>query len=250
MLTRTFKKLGKNENGTSVVEFAFAAPLILGMIFGSVELGYMTFARSQLESAVTGAAREAISGAASTIINPSTNKPYTRDRLIQKRVREAMDDVATIDVQINAADPAQGNPRLSVTPYSSIASGGAGFSKVRQPEPMTDVNLNNACDLGLVPNSAGVLVRETFSDANGNGKWDNGGSFGGAGAPGDIVVYDIEVDSPLLFGGLIPIGSLDENGNREKFATLKSQVVVQNELWAAASSNARITRYCDGSAKV
>jgi hypothetical protein len=218
------------------------------MILGSVELGYMMFARSQLESAVTAAAREAISGATTVEIDPATNKPYSRDKMIQKRVREAMEKVSLIKVTVDSSDPTKGNPRTFVTPYSSIASGGAGFSKIRQPEPIVDVNGNNICDLSPVPDGTGNLVREKFSDSNGNTKWDNGGNFGGAGAPGDIVVYDDEVDSPLMFGGFVPLGTKDASGKKQNFKTLKSQVVVQNEIWAVASTNTRIQRYCNGSA--
>jgi hypothetical protein len=248
MNKRRFARLIKNEKGVSVLEFGFAAPLILSMILGSLELGYMMFARSQLESAVTAAAREAISGASTTQIDPATSKPYTRDKLIQKRVREAMEQVSMIKIVIDPTDPTKGNPRTFVTPYSSIASGGSGFSKIRQPEPMVDVNGNNQCDTGMVLDGTGNMVREKFSDSNGNTKWDNGGNFGGAGAPGDIVVYDVEVDSPLMFGGFVPLGSKNSAGDRQNYKTLKSQVVVQNEIWAVASTNARIQRYCDGSA--
>jgi Flp pilus assembly protein TadG len=248
MKKRLFSRFARNEKGVSVVEFGFAAPIILGMILGSLELGYMLFARSQLESAVTAAAREAISGAATVQIDPATNKPYTRDKMIQKRVQEAMAQVSLINVSVDPNDPTKGNPRTFVTPYSSIASGGSGFSKIRQPEPMVDVNGNNQCDMNPVMDGTGNMVREKFSDSNGNTKWDNGGNFGGAGAPGDIVVYDIEVDSPLMFGGFVPLGTKDEAGNRQNFKTLKSQVVVQNEIWAVASTNARIQRYCNGSA--
>ncbi len=248
MLGKRIARWRKNEEGVAAIEFAFAAPIVLGMILGSIELGYQAFGKSQLESAVTAAAREEITGATTTEIDPSTNLPYTRDKLIQKRVRDAMDDIFLIDVVIVAADPTKGNPRTFVTPYSSISSGGGGFARVRQPEPMMDENGNGNCDTGLVVNSVGALVRESFSDANGNGKWDSGGNFGGAGAPGDIVVYDVEVDSPLLFGGFIPIGAT-KAGQKQNYTTLRSQVVVQNEIYAVASSNARIQRYCDGSAK-
>jgi hypothetical protein len=232
----------------SVLEFGFAAPIALGMILGSVELGYLMFARSQLESAVTAAAREAISGAVTVEIDPTTGKPYTRDKLIQKRVQEAMAQVSLIKISIHPSDPTKGNPRTFVTPYSSIASGGSGFSKIRQPEPIVDANGNNQCDLNPVLDGTGNTVREKFSDSNGNTKWDNGGNFGGAGAPGDIVVYDVEVDSPLLFGGFVPLGTKDAAGKMQNFKTLKSQVVVQNEIWSVASTNARIQRYCNGAA--
>ncbi len=246
MLKISSRTLARDEEGVAAIEFAIAAPVVFALMFGTVELGWMAFAKSQLESSVTAAAREAISGATTIEIDPSTNKPYTRDKMIQKRVRTAMDEIPTINMQIVANDPTQGNPRIFVTPYASVASGGEGFSRVRQPEPMNDINLNGTCDNAPVPNGMGGTSRETYRDANGNQQWDNGGNFGGAGAPGDIVVYDIQVDSPLLFGGFIPIGSVS-NGSRQNYTTLKSQVVVQNEIYAVASANARIWRYCDGS---
>lgn len=247
-LIRTLRRLRQDDSGVSALEFAFAAPVILSMMLGSIELGYQALVKSQLESATTSAAREAISGAATAEIDPATSKPYTRDKLILKRIRDNMGLIGTINVVVDN-DPTQGNPRVFVTPTASISSGGGGFARVRKPEPLTDVNGNNQCDNGLVANASGTLVRETFFDANGNNKWDSGGSYGGAGAPGDIVAYDIEVDSPLLFGQFIPIGNSDGSGGRTGTATLKSKVVVQNEIWAVAATSARIQRYCDGSAK-
>jgi len=52
----------RGEQGTSVLEFALVLPVLLAMIFGIVELGYIYFARATVGKAAQVAVRYAVTG--------------------------------------------------------------------------------------------------------------------------------------------------------------------------------------------
>ena len=54
--------LFSDSRGTTIVEFAVLAPVMIVMIAGSVQLGYTAMVRSTLEGATTAAARQAMTG--------------------------------------------------------------------------------------------------------------------------------------------------------------------------------------------
>jgi len=61
------------------------------------------------------------------------------------------------------------------------------FGDVGQPEPFTDANGNGAYDDG-----------EAFNDVNGNGTWDPDMGAAGLGGPGDVVVYRMTYDWTIM----------------------------------------------------
>jgi hypothetical protein len=61
------------------------------------------------------------------------------------------------------------------------------FSEVGQPEPFTDENDNDAYDAG-----------EPYTDVNGNGSWDDDMGAAGLGGPGEVVVYEMRYDWPIM----------------------------------------------------
>jgi TadE-like protein len=229
-----------DSRGAALIEFAFAMPIIFGLMFGSIELGYQAVAKTALETAVTAAAREAITGA---IAIPGK----TREEVIQWRIRDAMSSFKFIPIIIVPGHPEQGNPRIMVSSYASMADGG-GFGTVRQAEPMNDYNADGTCNTGNVIDSvSGTTKRETFNDANGNNAWDPANSNSGAGGPGQIVSYDVAVDSKLLFGNFFHMATkASAIGGNPDMLTLESQAVVQNEVFAIAASDGDIQKYCDG----
>jgi hypothetical protein len=239
MLHKYKSAILRDTRGVSALEFAFAAPVIISLILGSIEVGYQAVVRTTLESAVTSASREAITGA--TAISGKT-----RDEIIQLRVRDAMTNFSLIKVVTVNGDPTKGNPRINVRFYSSQTNGG-GFANIGKDEVLKDYNGNGACDTGnVVDISDGSTKKERFSDSNGNNTWDKAGKSG-AGGPGDIVAYNVEVDSPLLFGISLGMGNKSSNNTSEKDVfTLNSQMIVQNETFATAGANSNIQKYCDG----
>ena len=91
------------------------------------------------------------------------------------------------------------------------------FSDIGRGEDFVDGNANGVYDLG-----------ETFTDANANGVWDADIGVAGVGAAGDVVVYSMRYDWPLLtpFAGTF-IGS----GGTFPIA---AAIAVRNEPWDSA----------------
>jgi hypothetical protein len=81
---------------------------------------------------------------------------------------------------------------------------------VGQPEPFTDENGNDAYDAG-----------EPYTDSNGNGGWDDDMGAAGLGGPGDVVVYSMSYDWPIMIPLFQPIFG--------DHVTLQANIAVRNE---------------------
>ena len=87
------------------------------------------------------------------------------------------------------------------------------FDDIGEPEPFTDQEpMNGAYDAG-----------EPFSDTNGNGTWDADMGTAGVGGPGDVVVYTVSYDWPLLTGMLFSWMGTDGK------VPLRASIAVRNE---------------------
>jgi hypothetical protein len=84
------------------------------------------------------------------------------------------------------------------------------FSDVGQPEPFTDENDNDAYDAG-----------EPYTDVNGNGSWDDDMGAAGLGGPGEVVVYQMRYDWPIMIPLFQPFF-----GDRVR---LQANIAVRNE---------------------
>ena len=93
------------------------------------------------------------------------------------------------------------------------------FSDVGAGEDYVDGNANGSYDAG-----------ETYTDSNGNGAWDSDIGVAGAGDTGDIVLYRISYDWPLL----TPFAS-QFMGDSGAF-TLQASIAVRNEPWTAGGA--------------
>lgn len=173
----------------AAVEFALVAPVMFVMIGGFLELGYVSFARSTLESSILEASR------ASRVSDcPNTNGP-----LIQASLNDTMTSVKSSDGQ---------PPVLTVQAY------GANFGNVGNPEPFTDANGNGVYDAG-----------EPYTDMNGNTEWDSDmGKAGNYGGVGEVVQFSATYNVPSLF----PFVSQIINDG-EDFYTIAATTVVRNE---------------------
>ncbi|MEX0760454.1 MAG: hypothetical protein WD100_12815, partial [Tistlia sp.] len=94
-----------------------------------------------------------------------------------------------------------------------------GFAAVGEPEPFTDANGNGSYDSDPA---------EDFVDINGNGQWDADMGAAGLGGPGDIVLYTLRYDWPLV------TGLLDGVIGVEGRMPLSASIVVRNEPYASA----------------
>lgn len=180
-VARRHASITQCRRGSTIVEFALIAPVLLLVLLGMLDVGQNLYMISALQGVVQKAARD------STLENFST---AAGEATLDARV--------TQQVQLLVAN-------ANVTPtrryYKTYAAAAA-----RQAEAWTDTDHDGTCDNG-----------ETYTDANGNGVWDADGGNGGGSTPGggaqDRTIYTVAVSYPRLFPmtrliGLPPIVNL------------------------------------------
>ncbi len=167
------RRLRRNREGSTLVEFATAAPVVIVALMGIVEFSMILFVNSLLEGGLREASRFGLTG-----FQPSG---LTREERILQIVEEHTHGL----VEDSAA-------HLDTLVYPS-------FDSIGEPEPFTDENGNGQHDAG-----------EPYMDVNGNNQWDPDMGAAGLGGPEDIVLYTIEYDWPLLNGLLSHV--IGENG--------------------------------------
>jgi Flp pilus assembly protein TadG len=188
LLRQRLRDLRRDREGGTMIEFAFVAPILMLFIMGIIEVAMILLVSTLLEGSVREAARYGITG---YVVDG-----FDRVGMIRKIVRQhtlGLVDMEQVEIQ-------------TVT-YQS-------FSAIGQPEPFTDKNGNNTRDAG-----------ESFNDVNGNGKWDDDMGVAGAGGPGDIVVYTVTYDWPML------TSYMDDLLGRGGVIQLKASYAVRNEPW-------------------
>jgi len=151
-LKNTFRRFGKDADGTTLLEFAFGAPILATVMLASMEFGTIMLTNTLMESSLREAARFGITG----------QQPDGVTRL--ERIIEIIDERTLGLVDMTEA-------QVDVLVYPS-------FSDVGRGEDYVDGNANGAYDPG-----------ETFTDENANGQWDADIGEAGSGESGDIVVY-------------------------------------------------------------
>ncbi len=162
-LLATMKRLRRNRKGSSLVEFAVSAPVVIVALMGIVEFSMILFVNSLLEGGLREASRFGLTG-----FQPNG---LTRE----ERILQIVEDHTLGLVDDTAAN-------LSTLVYPS-------FDSIGEPEPFTDNNGNGQFDAG-----------ESYMDVNGNNQWDPDMGAAGLGGAEDIVLYTIEYDWPLLTG--------------------------------------------------
>ena len=85
----TLKSLSKNIRGVTAVEFAMILPLMLFMLFGVFQLGYIAYVQHRMETAVREAARLGITG------NPGAFA--SRDALVTDYITKVMNTFPHLD---------------------------------------------------------------------------------------------------------------------------------------------------------
>lgn len=184
-----FRKLSRDNRGVTIVEFAAVAPVMFLFIGGFLELGYVAFARSTLESSILVASR-----ASKVAECPAQNAD-----LIRAELADRMSVLASAD----------GQP-----PVLTVKSYGTNFSNVGNPEPFNDINGDSVFNPG-----------EPYSDINGNGEWDpDMGKDGNFGAFGEVVQFSATFNVPSL----LPFVAAAINNNKG-FYTISAETVVRNE---------------------
>jgi len=168
--------------GVTVVEFALIFPVLLMVICGMIEFGYVNLARTNLEAAVTDAARQ-------TTVDLELD-PKDREERMKTIIRDRMSPlVGTSGSNMTITSKAFADPAKSAA------------------EDFEDVNRNGAYD-----RSTDTLPGEPFTDRNGNGQWDASVALDSAlGGEGDMVRYQASYPTPLFFSRIIGLKSATIN---------------------------------------
>lgn len=173
------------ENGLTTLEFALITPVFLLLMMGIIEFGMIMFTSSVLESATTTTARLGKTG-------------YTAPGGTTRQQQ----------IYANIAKLAGGF--LDAKKVTISAKSYQSFDQIGQPEAFNDTNHNGIHD-----------PTETYTDSNGNGKWDSDRGTDGVGGSGDIVVYTVSYPWTIL----TPV----VNKVIGKTITLSARAVVKNE---------------------
>jgi Flp pilus assembly pilin Flp len=154
ILPRCLRRLRRDEDGATVVEFALVFPVFRLAVLGAIETAMVIFISSSIEAAVLEASRYGITG--------GTVPGVTREESVLGIVEDKTYGLVDMD-----------KVEIDTLVYES-------FNDIGQPEPFDDANANTAYDDG-----------EDFSDVNGNGQWDADMGAAGLGGPSDVVVYSV-----------------------------------------------------------
>lgn len=191
LLTR-LRHLARDRDGSAALEFAYTFPIIVMVVVGLLELMMIMFVSALMEGGLRDASRFAITGA----MPAGMSREQAIVNIVNDRTLGLL-DLTTDDVSLRVYEA---------------------FTQVGMPEPLTvDVNGNGSFDPG-----------DSYTDVNGNGQWDADMAAAGAGGSGDVVVYNLAVDWPLLTPMLAPF--IGQNG----LIRLGGSIAVRNEPYDTA----------------
>ena len=176
-------RIGNEDRGTTIVEFAVVAPVLLMIIIGGMEIGHLGYVKGITRAALQVAARD--SGLETNNSNQNAVDARVRDRI------KTVIPNAQIDIQRRAY---------------------ADFTRVNTPEDFNDSNGNGVYD-----------ANECFTDINGNSSWDRDrGRSNSQGGADDVVLYTVSVSYDKIFPLWKLIGQPSRNVISAK-TTLRNQ---------------------------
>ena len=179
-----------DRTAATAVEFAVLAPVLFLAVIGIIELAVLLTVQVMLEGSVREASRFGITG--------YTPAGTTRDAQIRATI--AQYSVGMVNMS---------NVVIVTRVFQS-------FGQVVRPEPCYKWLASGTCDTSSPQN---------YSDANGNGHWDDGNGTNGSGGSGDIVMYTVHYRHQMMTGLMRRIMGI--NG----WVALEASVLVRNELW-------------------
>jgi len=163
-MNRLFRRIRRDTEGSTAIEFGFTAPFLVLMIVGIIEFSMILFVNSLLEGSLRDAARFAVTGTVPT--------GMTIEEAMIAKIDSATMGLLTID-----------SSHVTSLSYDSVGD-------VGEPEPYNDDNpANGQYDVG-----------ETFTDVNGNMVWDADQGTPGVGGPCSVVVYRVQTQWPMMVG--------------------------------------------------
>ncbi len=149
------------QRGATILEFAFALPVLLLLIMALIEFSMLWTVNTMFDGGVRQAARYGLTGYAPA--------GWSREQAISYLI--AKNTLGLVDMS---------KVEISTLVYPS-------FDQIGAPEPYDDENLNGEYDTG-----------EPYLDVNGNGQWDPDMGLSSTGGPNDVVLYTAEYDWSLL----------------------------------------------------
>jgi Flp pilus assembly protein TadG len=170
------------------MEMAFAAPVLFLICAGTVEFGMIMFVTVLMESSLRDAARYGITG---QVPDGLDRQAYIIDLIGERTI--GLVDIDAADIEI-----------LSYPTFGDVGRG----------EEFVDGNGNGEYDAG-----------ETYDDENGNSQWDEDVGSPGAGESGQVVVYRITYEWPLLTPLAGPL--IGDDGKYR----ISASIAVRNEPW-------------------
>jgi hypothetical protein len=177
------RRLGNDESGATLVEFAFVGPVLILMVMGLFDIAHTQYTRSVLYGAMQKAARDLT--------------------LESAQSRQSQIDARVI-AQVSAVMP--NNAEVTLQKFSHFD-----FSDVDQPEDFTDQNADGICN-----------NNEPYVDSNDNGSWDASRARDGIGGARDVVVYQATVTYPRMFA-MYGLAGLSQNVTLTAATVLRNQ---------------------------
>jgi TadE-like protein len=151
----------RSEHGGAMIEFAFLAPIFIGLLCAIMEFSGIMFVQAILEGSAREASRYGITG--------FTLEGVSREDQILAIVEDNTYGIIDMD-----------ELQMETLVYEE-------FGDIGEPEPFTDENGNEIWDAG-----------ESYTDINGNGTWDPDMGAAGLGGPGAVVVYRMSYDWDIM----------------------------------------------------
>jgi hypothetical protein len=176
-------RICKDNEGITLVEFAFVGPVLILMIMGVFDVAHTQYTSSMLNGAMQKAARDL------TLENAGSRQGF-----IDERVRE----------QVRAVVPA--GAKIDFEKLSHFD-----FADIGQPEEVLGGNGDQVCDAG-----------ERFVDDNDNGQWDANRGKDGIGGARDAVLYTAIVTYPRMFP-MFSLAGLPKDVRLEASSVLRNQ---------------------------
>lgn len=180
---RALRRLAKDHHGSTLIEFAMVAPVLMMMIFGLFDIAHTQYTASVLNGAIQKAGRD-------ITLQSATASEATIDTRVRDQVSSVM-------------------PRGSTVTFTKLSQ--FDFADVGAPEEIVNDNGNGRCDAG-----------ETYIEANGLTGWQSNRGRTGLGGARDVVVYTATVTYPRLFPLFSMIG-LPANVTLRSSTVLRTQ---------------------------
>jgi len=160
MARQFLQRLGRDETGATLIEFAIVAPVLILMVMGIFDMAHSQYTSALMNGAMQKAGRDLT--------------------LQTGSVTQGAIDASVID-QIRSVVPASATIELVKLSHTE-------FEDIGEEEEYTDDNGDGVCN-----------NNEPFIDYNNNGQWDSNRGETGIGGAKDAVLYTVNVSYDRLF---------------------------------------------------